>query len=46
MLDSIELDGEIGEDSFADLEVDFWCGEDSLIFDPSFDSEVVEDVGG
>ena len=46
VLDAIELNGEIGENGFADLEVDFWGGEDALVFDPPFNAEVVEDVGG
>jgi hypothetical protein len=45
VLDAVELDGEIGKYGLAYLKVDLGSGEDSLIFDPSLDAEIVEDVG-
>jgi hypothetical protein len=45
VLDAVELDGEIRKYGLAYLEVDLGSGEDSLIFDPSLDAEIVEDVG-
>jgi hypothetical protein len=45
VLDAVELDGEIGKYGLAYLEVDLGSGEDSLIFDPALDAEIVEDVG-
>lgn len=44
VLYAIELNGEIGENSFTNLEVYFRGGKDSFVFNPSFNAKVMEDI--